>query len=93
MKTPLHSIMAEIEHLKSIIDQAVDVFDGSAAMDRDGGGMGAAGTSAKDVAAASFQSLSNIKKLATTSSESFESLDTTCKVRLGLSEHNAVFAP
>jgi len=82
LKTPLHSIMAEIEHLKSTIDQAVDAADGSAAMDRGGGGggMGAAGASAKDVAAASFQSLSNIRKLATTSSESFESLDTTCKV-------------
>jgi hypothetical protein len=76
LKTPLHSIMAEIEHLKSTIDQVVEAFGADSGAE---GGLAAAGASAKDFAAASFHTLSSIKKLASSSSESFESLDTTCK--------------
>jgi signal transduction histidine kinase len=84
LKTPLHSIMAEIDFLRQTIEHA---YESVVAND---GGPGlfqlsssstshTTATAAKERAAASFHTVSALKRLVDGTHESFESLDTTCK--------------
>jgi signal transduction histidine kinase len=76
LKTPLHSIMAEIEHLRQTIEHACESI-----VANDGGpsAFQLSGNAAKDVAITSFQLMSVVQKLKECTHDSFESLDTTCK--------------
>jgi signal transduction histidine kinase len=76
LKTPLHSIMAEIDFLRQTIENACESI-----VANDGGpsSFSLAGGPAREAAATSFQAMAVIKKLTETTHDSFESLDTTCK--------------
>lgn len=81
LKTPLHSIMAEIDFLRQAIEQANEAMIANDSRPRTPQltGAGAVESTAKETAAASFQILSIVQKLWGSTHESFESLDTTSK--------------
>jgi signal transduction histidine kinase len=77
LKTPLHSIMAEIEHLRQTIEHACE-----SVIANDGGpsAFSLSGSTARNIATPSpAQAMSLVKKLSEGTHDSFESLDTTCK--------------